>query len=385
MQDALAVIGADEPDADVALLTVRLGNAYLFTGDARAAELIERALEMGERLGQVEILVRGWSAKSILVAPSRRREAEMLMRAAADLAAESGLTERAATALGNLSDLAFGHDRYQDALGYLEQSLDLARRAGDRPNIWFATSESTYALYHLGRWDEALAAFAELPEEQLPSGHVLISPLTSVLPIHLHRGELEEGRALRDIYARLEDSVDVQERSCFAAGCGSLALAEGRYDEALRWAEQAVATEGIMGAWPQNVKQGLVAAVEAALVLGRGDKVEDLLGRIEGQPAGLRSPLMAAHAHRFRGRMAADADAAEAEFAAAERLLRDLGIPFWLAVTQLEHAESLLRNGGPGDTGALIADARATFESLRATPWVERLDALGSPVPEAAS
>ena len=46
----------------------------------------------------------------------------MLFRAAAELALEQGLTERAGTALGNLSDLAFGHDRYEDALGYLEQS-----------------------------------------------------------------------------------------------------------------------------------------------------------------------------------------------------------------------------------------------------------------------
>ena len=384
MQDALAVIGDDEPDADVALLTVRLGNALLFVGRIpQAQELIERALEMGEALGAPEILIRGWSAKAILVAPRRRREAEMLLRAAAALALEQGSSDRAATALGNLSDLAFGHDRYQDALGYLEQSLELARRAGDRPNIWFATSESTYALYHLGRWDEAMAAFAELPAEQLPSGHVLISPLTSVLPIHLHRGELEEGRALRDIYARLEDSVDVQERSCFAAGCGILAVAEGRYDEALRWAELAVATEGLMGAWPQNVKLGLLAAVEAGLVLGRHERVEELLRLIEGQPAGMRTPLMAAHAHRFRGRLAVDADVAEAEFAAAERLLADFGIPFWLAVTQTEHAESLLRNGGPGDPGALIAGARATFERLRAAPWLERADAVAAPALQA--
>ncbi|HEY2789700.1 MAG TPA: AAA family ATPase, partial [Gaiellales bacterium] len=383
MTGALAVIGADAPDEDVALLTVRLANAELFVGQReRASELIERALDMGEALGLPEILVRGWSAKSILVAPMRRREAEMLMRWAADLALERGLTERAGAALGNLSDLAFGRDRYQDALGYLERSLELAHRTGDLPNTWFATSESTYALYHLGRWDDAMAAFVELPEEQLPSGHVLISPLTSVLPIHLYRGELDAARALRDVYARLETSVDIQERSCYAAGCAVLALAEGRYDEALERGEEAVATQGLMGAWPQNVKQGLVAVVEAALVLGRRDKVDELLAIVEGQPPGLRTPLMAAHAHRFRGRLA-EGDDADADFDAAEQLLGDLGIPFWLAVTQLEHAESLLRRGR--DSWALADEARATFERLRAAPWLERLEALRTPVPEATS
>jgi hypothetical protein len=121
------------------------------------------------------------------------------------------------------------------------------------------------------------------------------------------------------------------------------------------------------------------------MVLGRLDKVEELLAVIERQPAGMRTPLMAAHAHRFRGRMAADADVAVTEFVAAERLLHDLGIPFWLAVTQLEHAESLLRNGGHGDASGLLEEARATFALLRAGPWLERLAADSAPVPEAAS
>jgi class 3 adenylate cyclase/tetratricopeptide (TPR) repeat protein len=382
MEDALAVIGDDEPDEDVALLTVRLGNAFVFVGQVeRATELIERALDMGESLGVPEILIRGWGAKAIMIAPTRRREAEMFLRASAELALEQGSADRAATALGNLSDLAFGADRYEDALGYLERSLELARRAGDRPNTWFATSESTYALYHLGRWDEALAAFAELPEEQLPSGHVLISPLTSVLPIHLSRGELDQARALCDIYERLQHSVDVQERSCYFAGTAALALAEGRLDDALARGEVAAATQGLMGTWPQNVKLGVLTAVEAAIALGRLDSVEELLAAIEHQPPGLRAPLMVAHAHRFRGRLAGTADAAETEFAAAERMLRETGIRFWLAVTQIEHAEARLAHGG--DAGTLAEEARETFVQLKATPWVARADAAQAPALEA--
>jgi len=371
MEEALDVIGADEPDDDVALLTVHLANAYLFTGElTKASGLVERALDMGEALGLPEILVRAWSAKAIMVAPRRRREAEILMRSAAELALEHGLTERAGAALGNLSDLAFGHDRYTDALGYLERSLDLARRTGDQPNLWFATSESTYALYQLGRWDESLEAFAELPAEQLPSGHVLISPLTSVLLIRLYRGELEQARALLQIYARLESSVDLQERGCYAAAAASLAFAEGRFDDAHVWAHDAMTAQGVVGAWPQNVKLGLVAGIEAALALGRTERAEEFLATIERQPPGLRTPLMAAQARRFRGRMSGS----EADFAAAERLLRELGIPFWLAVTQLEHAEAL--PGGDGRRQELLDEARATFAQLRATPWVERVTRL---------
>jgi hypothetical protein len=115
-----------------------------------------------------------------------------------------------------------------------------------------------------------------------------------------------------------------------------------------------------------------VAGIEAALALGRTDRAEEFLAAIERQPPGLRTPLMAAQARRFRGRMSGS----EADFAAAERQLRDLGIPFWLAVTQLEHAESLLVNGGREEAQMLLDEARPTFAELRAAPWLERVTRL---------
>jgi len=81
-----------------------------------------------------------------------------------------------------------------------------------------------------------------------------------------------------------------------------------------------------------------------------------------------------AHAHRFRGRMAESAEAAEAAFSAAERTLRERTIPFWLAVAQLEHAEARLVHGA-GDARGLAKEARDTFARLRATPWIARADA----------
>jgi hypothetical protein len=63
---------------------------------------------------------------------------------------------------------------------------------------------------------------------------------------------------------------------------------------------------------------------------------------------------------------------AESDFATAEDLFRTLGTPFYLAVTQLEHAESLLEQGQRGEAEPLLAEARETFERLEAKPWLER-------------
>lgn len=44
----------------------------------------------------------------------------------------------------------------------------------------------------------------------------------------------------------------------------------------------------------------------------------------------------------------------------------------WLAVTRLELAEWLLAQGRDAEAREPLAQARATFEELRAAPWVNR-------------
>ena len=54
----------------------------------------------------------------------------------------------------------------------------------------------------------------------------------------------------------------------------------------------------------------------------------------------------------------------------------ELGVVFWRAVAQLEHAERLAADGRPHEAEPLLAEARDTFERLEAKPWLDRLDAV---------
>jgi predicted ATPase/class 3 adenylate cyclase len=374
MERAYDVISTDEPDADLGLLAARLALSYWFTGDPeRAAERVEVALEIGESLSLPEVLERAWTTKAMITnSLGRRQEARGLFKLALEHALEHELTERAANACGNLSDVSFQLDRYEEALGYLQQAIALARKDGDRPHEWFAVSEMTYALYMIGRWDESLAALAEIPEEQLAAGGTLISPLTSVFEIHLERGNFDEARRIFSIYTRLATSPDVQDQACYAAAEAALARAEGRFGEALAAAERAVANSSVLSLANQGVKHGLVEGVEAALALGDREKAEELLGTIEDLPPGKRPPFLDAHAQRFRARLASTAEAADQAFSAAAARFRDLELPFWLAVTLLEHAELLDGQGRPAEAEPLLAEAREIFERLEAGPWLER-------------
>ena len=62
----------------------------------------------------------------------------------------------------------------------------------------------------------------------------------------------------------------------------------------------------------------------------------------------------------------------------AAGIFREFGLPFWLAVTQLEHGEWLVEQGRAQEAEPLLGEARETFERLEAKPWLERVVAVGS-------
>jgi hypothetical protein len=66
----------------------------------------------------------------------------------------------------------------------------------------------------------------------------------------------------------------------------------------------------------------------------------------------------------------------------ATGLFREIGLPFWLAVTLLEHAEWLAARGRQSDAEPLLSEAQGIFEGLQARTWLDRLNA-GAPATEA--
>lgn len=239
--------------------------------------------------------------------------------------------------------------------------LALSRRVGDRPREWGVVAERTYVLLMTGHWDEALGPGRELTRDQLDTGALLLSTLQSSVEINVKRGDLQEARDVPELFEGLAQSSDVQALSGFLADRASLRRAEGRLEDALADGTAAVDVARTLGIAAQASKQGLVEALEAACALGRTDTVEELLARIDAVPAGSRPPYLDAQARRFRARLDGDAGG----YLAAVEGFRTLGLPFWLAVTLLEHAELTADR-------ASLDEARSIFEELKATPWLAR-------------
>ena len=198
-----------------------------------------------------------------------------------------------------------------------------------------------------------------------------------LVPLFVYRGELDRARERLAQMKDMEASQDVQSRAVHRLTEASLLRAEGKNAEALALAEEAFATRTEFGVRASHVKEALVQAMEAAFALGDLGKVEELLGVIEGLRPGELTPYVQAQGARFGARLAAargETDQVEPGFEAAARQFADLSMPFARAVTRLEHGEWLASQDRAGEAGPLFEQARATFEQLRAAPWLERLD-----------
>ncbi len=365
LERAYEVISRDEPDEDLALLAAGLSLGYWFGGDLeRAAERAELALDIAEAHAFPRALAIALRAKGAVVGSRGHGvEAGALAKQALQISLDHDLIDDASVCYFILSDWCFHRDEYAAALEYLDEALALSRKVGNRPYEWAVLAERTHPLTMLGRWDEALAE--ELTQEQVDSGGIVLSLLQSAVDINVQRGELDEARRIIAMFSKLEDTTDVQDRSSYLASRAELRRAEGRLKEALDDGEATIATGRTLGISSQSVKQAIVEAVEVAIALGDQSKVEELLALIESIPSGTRPPYLDAQAKRFRARLDGDA----AGYDVASGVFRELGIPFWLAVTLLEHAELT------GDEESLI-EAREIFEGLKATPWLERSEAV---------
>ena len=134
---------------------------------------------------------------------------------------------------------------------------------------------------------------------------------------------------------------------------------------------EALAGVQTLGISHQAVEQGLVERLEAAVALDDREAAEELLGTIAAVPAGRRPPFLEATCTDSAG----DSTASRRGWRRRQLRFREIGIPFWRAVTLLEHGELT------GDTDSLDA-AREIFEGLKAKPWLERVDGVHKIRPE---
>ena len=371
LESALEALSGAEADGHVAAVAGQLGRFLALEGHwDRAAPFIEHALSLAELLIVPDVLSQALNSKALLAHHAgRANEARILLEGALSIALEHDLHAAASRAYNNLCWAVDTQDRISESLDISERAIAHARRVGDRAREVTFVGGTVYALFLIGEWDEALARAHQF-EEAATTVTARLSLLDPVF-VHTQRGDVEQARAW---YDRLLGGVTTDDPQ---AECklyeAHLLRAEGAMRDALALAEDIFATRDLLGITHWTVKLGVDELLESALALGETEKAEHVLEVIDGlRPAEL-TPLYRAARARFRGRLA-DGPTAAAHFREAEQVYQSLGTPFFLAVTQLQHAESLASEGPSEEAEALRAAARVVFEKLGAKPWLERAD-----------
>jgi tetratricopeptide (TPR) repeat protein len=377
MDRAFEVLSKEQPDEDLASLAAQIGRFMFFAGDIDLSlQRIEKALELAEALSLPEVLAQALTTKAvILISRGRKNEATALLRYALDVALEHDKPSAALRAYHNLSDFLQQGDQYEAAAEARQSGLTLARRVGNRYQERNLTGQ-VYSFLALGRWEDVESASTDLLQEDFSNTRVAFTACFSpAVTVHVNRGRLQEARQILDLTSEFESSADLTERAGYAWARSTLQLVEGAPHEALRTAENALALREELGMSSEFVKESFVIAVQAAFELGDLAKAEGLIALAEALPPGQYPQFLRAQSSRFRARLGALRGESEAIelFKGAAGLFRELAVPFYMAVTELEHGQWLVGQARADEAEPLLAEAGEIFERLEARPWLERV------------
>ena len=376
LEQALQTLSTEDPDEDVAGVAASLGRYLVLSGRLdEAAPHIEQALSLAEGLDLPEVFTQALSSKSVvLTRQNRLEEARILLEAALAKAEAEDLTMAAARASNNLAVVFESRDRYAEAKSAIERGVAFARRIGDRPWETQMLAGEISTLVLLGRWNEALEQAVAVAAAGGLVGLVSEVQLLNLVEVDCWRGQVEQARARLDAHpAALTD--DHQARAQYAVHEAMVLRTAGDARAGLEVIDREL-TRAVdeLGVSFLTTKLMLVEALEGAFEVGDRPKLEQLLRMIEELRPGQRPPMLAAHAARFRAKLASDPAEAETGFQRAEQMFHEYELPFWLAVTQLEHAEWLAGQRRAGEAEPLLAEAREGFARLEAKPWLDRVE-----------
>ncbi len=379
LEGALAVYESEGDMSAVATVSAELSRFVFFEGRPEdAMPYAELALEHGERLRLAPVVVQALMNKALIL-KRRPNESLGLMRQALLLAEECGDDRGAMRACMNLSYLLSIAGRNAEAYEIVQRGIALARRRGDR--VWESSllTNLVSELIAQGRWDEAEQAVAEMPDDGgIVTDPVHASTKLDLASLALLRGESARAVELAFPYTAWGDTARVQSRGVGIWARAIVAAAELRFVDAVAECVGALRDEQI-ALDPAACEVLIEVGCEAAWAARDADGISTILALFDASPVDAAASTEARLAlQRARTRSAA-AGAGARTFESAVSAFRANGEPYWIATAQLEQAEWLAEHGRGDEAEPLLTEARGTFERLRVTPRlerVERLDAL---------
>jgi len=257
------------------------------------------------------------------------------------------------------------------ALGRFAEASETARAAITAAERVASLTGHELAMLHLARtlccvgaWDEALETVAGAGLETAPAnaGMAIGPPLL----IALARGQDDLARSLIDDFDKRQAESGAAVESDYRS-MRAVVLAHLERDPHRALAAIADAGSGDYAEWPA----WLPFAIDLIVDVDDDRPLSAALDALARPVAPKTSPYVTAQARRLAAHLAnrsGERDAAAEHWRAARQIMSEAGVLFDAAVLALELAEA----GSDSEGDGLRADAIATLERLRATPWIER-------------
>jgi tetratricopeptide (TPR) repeat protein len=361
----VALRGTD--DAAFAAAAAALAGVLYADGDAPAAERVAaEAADAAEAAGAPVALgvALNWRA-SAFVELGQPAQALELFRAALEVRELHAPAEVPFT-LANVAISLSALGRFAEAADAARNAIEAAERFASSASREGATLHLARTRFCLGDWDGALETVGRVAPEATPgNAGMAIGPPVLVA---LARGEFDRVRSMIDDFelgpAQSGAAFESDYRSLFTVARAHLERATDRGLAAI-----VDASSGDYAEWPA----WLPFAIDLLVDSGDHERLTAALEALDGPVAPKTSPYVTGQSRRLAAHLASRAGDHEAAFQhwqAGRKIMSEAGVVFDAAVLALELAEA--GSGGHVDDHTLRADAIATFERLRARPWVER-------------
>lgn len=371
------------PPGVIASLEERLGRSLWYAGRPQdTAEPIEHALTLSQHYELGETYARALQIKGYLYASAGRvEEAILYMDASLEAARRCGATRVEMGTENLIADMCMIYDR-PGAEEHCLAGLALARRRGARAAELNVTNNLLYVLTLAGRFDEAYRRADELLNVSSDeSGHLDPFLHGRLAALDALRGNIESARSHLGWCREFGEGDDMQSVAMYATCEAAVALAEGdnvrAFDAASKAIEACVRDLRILA--HESVRASFPDAVDAALALGDLEAVDRLVGDFTDRPPGEIPPFL--RMQLIRAQALADAargadTGVEERLLAAETTFRDFGYLYWQARLQLDLAEWLAGQGRRDEARKFADAAASTFGDLRVEPMLARARAV---------
>ena len=374
-----AVAGLADGSAEKAAALAALSHKLYYHGDsAEAEEMATAALTIAEPLQESRTIIQAFHTLAVVRRRQQGRleEGIALLQRALELALKHELTDQALRSYNNLADVSLQLDRFAETVAIAEPGLALAKERGNRHWEQSLSLNTATARVAMGEWD----GLPELTDSGLLeiSGITQLAYLPALARVHAARGDTIELEQILTLSSEHAGSSNLEYAASPTVASAIALRALGRDADALQ-AALPIAT-GPPEILNEDRREAYVEAGLAAVALGDEATVERLIDFVADLPPVMRSPLLRAGAARFAGLLAErrnDTESADEQLEAATRELRAIDAPFALAQVLLEHAQQLHADTRDEHAAPLLAEATETFTRLRATPYLERAQALG--------